>query len=261
MLKLENVCFQYRRNLPLLQDISFEMARGSAVSLLGPNGAGKTTLIRCILGLLPLQTGHIYLQGQDITMLKTRRRARLISYVPQSSMLTFPYEAREVVLMGRVAHLGLGAAPGIKDHYEAEAAMAAMDILHLAERPFQQLSGGEKQLVVIARALAQKALLMILDEPTASLDFFNQARALKLVRALTQNGQSILMTTHNPDHALLIADKVVMIKGGKVFVCGNPDETVNSQNLWELYSIKADVFQTKIISAGKPVKTCIPIID
>ena len=261
MLRLENVCFQYRRGLPILNEVSFTMAEGEAVSLLGPNGAGKTTLMRCILGLLPLRAGRVYLCGQDITMLSVRKRARLVSYVPQSSMLAFPYLAQEVVLMGRVAHLGLGASPGTADHKAAFKAMEAMDILHLAERPFQRLSGGEKQLVVIARALAQQAPLMILDEPTASLDFFNQARALKLVRTLAQSGQTILMTTHAPDHAFLIADKVVMMKAGKIFACGPPAETVTEQNLLDLYGIKTVVFETTGISAGKPVKTCVPIIE
>lgn len=260
MLKLEHVRFQYRKGQSILNDVSFTIVAGEAVSLLGANGAGKTTLMRCILGLLPLRAGRIYLHGQDIARLKAQQRARLISYVPQSSMLTFPYQVREVVLMGRVAHLGLGAAPSAADRREAFAAMEAMEILHLAKRPFQQLSGGEKQLVVIARALAQKAPLMILDEPTASLDFFNQARALKLVRALAQSGQTILMTTHAPDHALLIADKVVMMKAGEIFACGKPEETVTAKGLWKLYGIKTAVCETEIVSAGKPVKTCIPII-
>jgi iron complex transport system ATP-binding protein len=194
-------------------------------------------------------------------MFSARQRAKLISYVPQSSMLTFPYLVQEVVLMGRVAHFGLGASPGIADHREALTAMKSMDILHLAERPFQQLSGGEKQLVIIARALAQKASLMILDEPTASLDFFNQARALKLVRALARNGQTILMTTHAPDHALLVSDKVITMKAGKVFACGHPEETITEKSMWELYGIKTTVVKTEIISAGKLVKTCIPIIE
>lgn len=261
MLKLENVCFQYRKGFPILNGVAFEVAAGEALSLLGPNGAGKTTLMRCILGLLPLKAGCVYLNGQDIAGLSARQRARLISYVPQSSMLTFPYTALEVVLMGRVAHLGLGAAPGAVDHAEALAAMEAMDIMPLAERPFQQLSGGEKQMVMIARALAQKAPLMILDEPTASLDFFNQARALKLVRALARNGQTILMTTHAPDHALLIADRVVMMKSGRVHACGRPEETITERNLFELYGIKAVVVETAIVSAGKSVKSCIPIIE
>ena len=261
ILQANRLEFRYRAGKTILKDISFTVSRGEVVSLLGPNGTGKTTLLLCLLGIHKPGYGSIHLSGSDISSLSARDRAQKMAYVPQASALTFPYSVREVVMMGRIAHLGFGGGPTREDHKSADRAISDIDITHLAEKMFQQLSGGEKQLVMIARALTQNAGLLVMDEPTASLDLANQTRALELVRALSQRGYTILMTTHSPDHAFLVSDKVVLIKEGHVMACGTPDDTLTSNSLSALYGIPAVVTETTVISAGRPVKVCIPAIN
>lgn len=261
MLSVRNICFQYRSGKEVLKDISFSLREGEVLCLLGSNGTGKTTLLKCLLGLLRPKSGKAELMGKDLFSSSAQKRAQMIAYVPQSSALNFPYTVREAVMMGRLPHLGFGSSPSAKDHREVEATLADMGLTDLAESYFQQLSGGEKQLVIIARALAQRAHLLILDEPTSNLDFFNQARTLKLINKLTQQGNTVLMTTHSPDQAFLISDQVVMIKNGGVFSCGSPDEVITDNNLSGLYGLHAVVSDTSVTSAGKNVKVCIPILD
>ena len=203
MLEAQGVGFHYHRGRIVLRDISFTLPAGRVMCLLGPNGTGKTTLLRCLLGLLRPDEGRFLWDGRDLSALTRRARARLMAYVPQSSALTFPYEVQEVVLMGRVAHLGLGNAPGREDRRKAALAMERLEIGHLRGHVFQHLSGGERQMVLMARALAQEARLLVLDEPTANLDFGNQVRALGTIRGLARQGYAVLMTSHSPDHAFL----------------------------------------------------------
>ncbi|MDR1045648.1 MAG: ABC transporter ATP-binding protein [Candidatus Adiutrix sp.] len=261
MLAVTGLSFRYARDRAVLNNISFDLPQGEALALLGPNGTGKTTLMRCLLGLLKPGGGRVDLLGHDVLRLSARQRARMMAYVPQSSALTFPYDVLEVVMMGRLPHLGFGASPSREDRLEVEKALAVMDVAHLAGRLFQRLSGGEKQLVVIARALAQKARLLVLDEPTANLDFFNQTRTLKIMRSLTRQGQTILWTTHSPDQALLVADRLVMMKDGLVYARGRPEEVITGDNLSALYGLSAVVAETPVVSAGKPVKVCVPLMD
>lgn len=261
MLIVDGLSFQYTPERTVLKNITFNLRRGEVLALLGPNGTGKTTLMRCLLGLLKPLSGRIDLLGHDILRLSAKARALMMAYVPQSSSLTFPYEVLEVVMMGRLPHLGLGASPSREDQREAENALAALDIAHLAGSLFQRLSGGEKQLVVIARALAQKAHLLVLDEPTANLDFFNQTQTLKMLKSLARQGHTILWTTHSPDQALLIADQLVMMKDGLVYAQGRPDETITSESLSALYGMNAEVAKTSVISAGKQVQVCVPIME
>ncbi|MFV0455981.1 MAG: ABC transporter ATP-binding protein [Pseudomonas sp.] len=261
MLEVKRLHFRYRPDSPQLKDIAFHLEEGRTLSLLGPNGAGKTTLLRCLLGLNRLEHGQVIVAGRDVSSLPAPQRARLMAYVPQASVLTFPYAVREVVLMGRLAHQAFGQAPQRNDYQAVERAMREMDIEDLADTQFQQLSGGEKQLVTIARALAQQARVLILDEPTASLDFANQARTLKLIRSLSRHGHTVLMSTHAPDHALLASAKVVLLKNGEVFAQGAPEAVVTSENLSRLYGVPARVAETKLVSSGRPVRVCIPLLD
>lgn len=260
MLEARHVSFHYRKKR-VLEDISFTLREGEIVSLLGPNGAGKTTLLRCLLGLNRLHGGQVFLSGRETAGLSIKEKARAMAYVPQMSNLTFPYEVAEVVLMGRVPHLGFGGAPTARDRAEAAGALHAMGVAHLADKRFQQLSGGEKQLVIMARALAQRARLLVLDEPTASLDFSNQSKTLQLIRSLSSHGYAVLMTTHSPDHALAVSDRVVMLKDGHVAACGPPDEVITGENLSRLYGIPAVVSETGVRVAGKYVKVCVAVTD
>lgn len=208
----------------VLDDVSFSLRKGEILCLLGPNGAGKTTLLQCLLGLLSPSAGQVWLLGADVSALSHSSRAKRISYVPQSAEVTFPFEARHMVLMGRTPHMGGRSDPTRLDREIAEAMLDRVGISHLAERPMSRLSGGERQLVLIARALAQDAPILVMDEPTSSLDLGNQGRVLRLARELADSGKTVVMTTHAPDHPFLLDAKVALLKNGALLGVGAPSD-------------------------------------
>lgn len=261
MLKLDKLFFSYKKGLSVLEDLSFTVPEGSITAILGPNGAGKTTLIQCLLGILKPDSGSIKVAGKDISGLSNRERARLMAYVPQFSGLSFSHTAYDVVMMGRLSHQAFGAAPGRNDDIAVREALHLLGISAMAEKKYQRLSGGEKQLVIMARTLAQQAKLLIMDEPTASLDFYNQAQSLQMISDLSKQNLSILMSTHSPDHALLVADQVIMLKNKKIMAAGPPDELITEESLSHLYGIKAQMTTTSLKKSGREVKICVPIID
>lgn len=207
--------FRRRRNDRLnLDTITLDIEAGETLCILGPNGAGKCTLIGCLLGLVEGSTGSVALSGRSIEALSREDIARLVAYVPQSSELVFAYSVRQMVLMGRTTHFGRGGAPGSTDRLRVEQALVSCKIAHLGDRPFVELSGGERQLVLIARALAQDAPLLVMDEPTAGLDLGSQGRVLGLVRELSRAGKGVIMTSDMPEHAFVLACRVALLKDG-----------------------------------------------
>jgi len=238
--------------------VTLELAAGEVLCLLGPNGSGKTTLFRTLLGLLPAQGGEVLLDGCDVQTLTRAAIARQVSYVPQAHGAFFPYTVREVVLMGRTAHMGLFAAPSARDYAAAVAAINRMGLQHLADVAYTRISGGERQLVLIARALAQDARMVVMDEPTANLDFGNQVRVLERIRALADEGIGVLLSTHDPDHAFLCADRVAMLYQGELVACGTPAEEITAQRLKQLYGI--DVAITALALADARIRNvCLPL--
>jgi iron complex transport system ATP-binding protein len=236
LLDVDALAFGYPGH-PVGRDLRLRLDAGEVVALLGPNGSGKTTLFRTILGTLPPQGGTIRVDGESITEWPRRRLARVMAYVPQAHAGMFPFTAIDVVLMGRAAHLRPFAVPSRRDHETAEAAMRELGVEALAGRVFTELSGGERQLVLIARALAQQPRLLVMDEPAASLDFGNQVRLLDEVARLRTQGLAVLMSTHHPEHARRVADRVVLIKHGQIVEDGPPAERLSAASLGGLYDI------------------------
>lgn len=236
--------------------VSFALEPGEVLCLLGPNGGGKTTLFKTLLGLLPAKAGRVVYDGEDVARWSRARLARTIAYVPQAHAAFFPFTVREVVLMGRASRLKAFASPGRADRAVADAALATLGIAHLAERIYTEISGGERQLALIARALAGEPRLLVMDEPTASLDFGNQARVLERVRRLSETGISVVLSTHDPDHAFLCADRVALLHGGRLVALGAPEATITRENLRLLYGVEVAV--VPLPEHGRSV--CTPVL-
>ncbi|MGX9961692.1 ABC transporter ATP-binding protein [Roseomonas sp. F4] len=241
------------------REIALRLEPGRVLCLLGPNGGGKTTLLRSLLGLLPPLAGTLRLGGAPLASLSRRQVARLLAYVPQAAPGGFAWRVREVVAMGRAAWLPLLAMPGARDAEVAEKALDRLGILHLADRPVTELSGGERQLVLIARALAQQAAGLVLDEPTASLDFGNQALVLNQLRTLARrDGLAVLMTTHHPDHAFLLADEVALLHHGRMEGPAPPEALITPVRLQAAYGVATMVGVLE--TPQGPRRICAPLV-
>ncbi|WP_313181286.1 ABC transporter ATP-binding protein [Lacrimispora sp.] len=261
MLEVNGISFFYKPERMILEDITFQVNKGDILCLLGPNGTGKTTLLRCLLGFGKMKSGSIRIDGKEMSSsVSPRRRARMMAYVPQSSGITFPYEAFEVVLMGRLSHLSLGGSPTEKDRSVARESMERMGILELEHTLFQELSGGERQMVLVARALAQQSDILVMDEPTANLDYGNQVKMLRVIKKLSAQGYTVLMTSHFPEHAFLACSRVVMMQDGYIMAQGTPEEVVTSDSLSALYQTPVRVTETDINMDGHAVKVCVPLM-
>jgi iron complex transport system ATP-binding protein len=211
------------------------LATGQVLALLGPNGGGKTTLLKTLLGLLAPHSGEVRLGDRTLASLTSRERARLIAYVPQFHVATFAFTVEAVVLMGRTAHGNLFSRPSSADRAIAARVLERFGIAHLRERPYTMISGGERQLVLLARALAQEPQFVVLDEPTASLDFGNQGKVLREIRALAASGHGVLFTTHDPNHAMRAADRAYLLRDGARVGEGAIGLILNKAQLEQLY--------------------------
>lgn len=221
--------------------INLRLGLGEIVCLLGPNGSGKSTLFKSLLGLVPTLGGQVILQERELSLWSRAELARTMGYVPQISEGLFAFTVLEMVLMGRSAYIGHFGAPSRQDKELAYATLARLGIEALADRTYTQLSGGEQQLVLLARALVQEPKLLILDEPTASLDFGNQIRVLKQIKALKQQGLAVFLCTHQPEHARRVADQVVLLKKGQVVAQGPTQTCLSVVALADLYELNTAV--------------------
>ena len=259
MLEINDLHFAYRYGREVLNGASISLEKGGILCLLGSNGVGKTTLIRCLLGFHKPTSGTMFIDSQDLAKMPPAKRAHYMAYVPQSSNLAFPYTAKEVVLMGRTSHLSGASGHTDLDHEISMACMDRLQISHLADRRFQELSGGERQMVLVARALAQDAKLLVMDEPTSALDYHNQVKILAAIKCLAAQGLSILMTSHYPDHAFLACTKAALMKNGQVISIGEPNRVVTTESLTNLYDTPVHVAFAE--ADGFRIKTCIPLLD
>jgi len=260
MLELRDVHACYGKTT-VLHGVSLSLESKKVVCLLGPNGAGKSTLFKVILGFVPFTRGQTLCNGDHLRTWNRSKIARTIGYIPQSHVPTFQYKALSIVLMGRTAHLGRFATPSKKDVALAEKAMEMLNLSHLKNVLYMEMSGGERQLVLIARTLAQDPKFLIMDEPTNNLDFGNQVLVLRHIQALARDGLGIIMASHCPDHAFLYSSKVVLIKNGKLFGSGTPEEVVTEEKLKDLYGVKVNIAYAHINNGHGAVKVCIPSVN
>ncbi len=242
-IEVKNLSFRYGAQ-EVLRDVSFTAESGRLLALLGPNGAGKSTLFRCVLGLLSGYQGKILLDGQNMKGMKANHLAQKIAYIPQTHHPVFQYSVADMVLMGTAHRVGAFGAPGEREREQAERAMRQMGIESLAEKSYMRLSGGEQQLVLIARALAQQARVLLMDEPTSNLDYGNQQLVLSSIRLLAREGYTVLMSTHNPQHALYFADTLLALSEGAVAAFGTADEALDETLLNRLYGVNVHLLST-----------------
>lgn len=235
MLKVEDLSFSYY-GTPVFKGVSFEVKEGELCGLFGPNGSGKTTLFKCCLNFLRPSTGCVTIDGIRSKSRKIEEMAKIVSYVPQEHRPPFPYLVKEVVMMGRTPHLGGVFGISRDDKKKVADALELLEIPHLADKPYSQLSGGQRQLVLIARAVAQETKLMLLDEPTSALDFSNQIRIWRLLKKISAQGTTILACSHDPNHISWFCTDVVVMSGGSVAAKGDPKAVITEQLMDRIYN-------------------------
>lgn len=253
LFEVKNISFDYDGE-EIFSDISFSIGKGDVLCILGPNGTGKTTLIKCLNGLHDIKSGEIFINGENMKKLSFKQISKHIGYIPQSHVPSFPFKVFDVVLMGRAPYLNLTDSPKNEDIEIAMDALETLGIEDLKDKEYTNLSGGERQLVFLARVLCQKPDILILDEPTSHLDFGNQIKLLEIIDNLANSGLSIIMSSHFPDHAFLSSTKVAIMKDKKFIDFGSPDDVVTEENLKKAYSI-----DVKLIELDNKRKVCVPM--
>ena len=253
LFEVKGISFSYDDET-IFSDISFSIDKGDVLCILGPNGTGKTTLIKCLNGLHDIDSGEILINGEDMKKLSFKQISKHIGYIPQSHVPSFPFTVFDVVLMGRAPYLNLTDSPKDEDKQIALDALKTLGIEELKDKEYTNLSGGERQLVFLARVLCQKPDILILDEPTSHLDFGNQIKLLEIIDNLAKSGLSIIMSSHFPDHAFLSSTKVAIMKDRHFIDFGTPDSVVTEDNLKKAYSI-----DVKLIELDNKRKVCVPM--
>ena len=244
LIEVRDAAFAYHGIEYVWENVNLEVKQGDSVCILGANGCGKTTLFNCIAGNLALTRGRVMINGKAIEEYSITELAKNIGIVYQEHSVSFPYTSLEVVRMGRTPYLGMFQTPGRADTEMAYAIMEEMGIAQLAECPYSRISGGQRQLVLIARTLCQNPKAILLDEPTSHLDFKNQALVMKTLHSLSEKGITILMTSHSPSHAWKTSNKTVLMGERGIIAQGTPQQVMTSANLEKTYDVKVNIYHS-----------------
>lgn len=256
-LTVENGSFHYKKSTPIFENINFEVNEGEILAILGPNGAGKTTMLRCITGMLKWKSGKSLLDGEDIATMQSRKLWSKMAYVPQAKNVASAYTALEMVLLGRSSHLNIFESPKVSDVKKAMEVLGFLGISHLAEKKCSEVSGGELQMILIAKALVAEPKVLILDEPESNLDFKNQLSVLEAMTNLAKQGMTCVFNTHYPAHALQRAQKSLMLLKDGSYVVGETASVVTEENIQKAFGVEAIVSQVEV--SGNVVKNVVPV--
>ena len=257
ILELRNAACGYSAGAPIVKNVNMKLESGDVCCILGPNGVGKTTLFKTILNLIPPLSGQVCIDGENTRGWKPQKLSRYMAYVAQAHTPTFPYLVKEVAMMGRLGQIGAMGQPDRKDHEIVEQALEDMGIRHLRDVPYSDISGGERQLLMIARALVQQPKMLIMDEPTASLDYGNMVLVMENIRRLAERGLCVVFTTHMPDQAFMCRAKTALLLRGQPAIFGEADAVITERNLYEAYHAKIQILD--VIGADDiPLKVVVP---
>lgn len=259
MIRIKNLGFAYDEK-KILDNVNLYAKAGEILCLLGPNGSGKTTLLKCLLGIHKQNSGEIAVHGHSINKYNYRQLAKKVSYVPQKQISSFPYSVLDMVVMGRTCHLNTFSSPKKADYDIAKTSLDFVSMTDFIDRPFTELSGGESQLVMIARALAQESQCIVLDEPTAHLDYRNELVILEAIKMLLNKGHTIVMATHYPNHAYYfenhgLSTNVAFLNKGRIQFMGRPSEVLTEKNLEAIYDIESKVLEHNELKHVVPLYT------
>ena len=256
-LELRDLACGYSREKPVIKNINMTLESGDTCALLGPNGVGKTTLFKTVLNLISPLAGHIYIDGDDTAGWTAKKRSKYMAYVAQAHIPTFPYLVKDVAMMGRLGQTSALGQPSRKDYEIVEQALEDVGIRHLRDLPYTEISGGERQLLMIARALAQEPKLLVMDEPTANLDYGNMVVVMGCIRELAKKGICVIFTTHMPDQAFLTRAKTAMLFRNDPLVFGECNKVITKENLYKAY--RTDIEVIEILSPdGHPIRVVTP---
>lgn len=240
LLEVKNLSCGYK-NQKIVENISFTLSKGEILCLFGPNGVGKTTFFKTLMGFLKSLNGEILIKQQGLEQMDREMVAKYMAYVPQAHQMAFEFKVIDVVVLGRIAHMGKRKNPSTLDYMKAWEALERLQMTHLGEKLYTQISGGERQMVLIARALTQDTPILIMDEPTSNLDFGNQIKVMEQINRLKEQEYAVIMTTHSPDQVLLCGDKVMIFHGGNLLRIGTPKDIMTPQLIKEIYDVEVTV--------------------
>lgn len=254
-LKIEHASYSYDKKTPVLVDLNCTITTDDIFCILGPNGIGKSTLLNGIMNLHEFDEGRVLLNGKDVRDYTRMELAKKIAYIPQTYHLVFPYKVLDLILMGRTPHLNKMNQPSELDYQKAMEAVKALHLERFIDRDCTQLSGGELQLVMLARAIAQESSFLLLDEPTSHLDFGHELETLEMLKHIHERGMGVIFTTHNPNHAFLVCDKVAIMSKGTFTQAGSPADIVTAETLSKLYGVDVQIIS---YGEGTRYRVCAP---